>query len=135
MNWLLTYLAVAVPFVAIDMVWLSTMATRIYRPALGDLLLTSPRLLPAVVFYVLYPVGLVVFAVLPAWHDQSALRALTSGLLFGFFTYATYDLTNHATLRNWSTTLTVADTCWGSLLAAVSAWFGYLAAERLWPLA
>jgi uncharacterized membrane protein len=76
-------------------------------------------------------VGLVWFAVLPAHHEGSALRALISGMLFGCFTYATYDLTNQATLRNWSTTLTIADICWGSLLAALSATAGYLVAQRM----
>jgi uncharacterized membrane protein len=60
------------------------------------------------------------------------LRAIASGVMFGCFTYATYDLTNQATLRNWSTTLTLADICWGSLLAGISAYLGYLVAVRVW---
>lgn len=130
MSFVLTYLAVAVSFVSIDMIWLKTMAERLYRPVLGDMLRTEPNLVAAGVFYLLYPLGVLGFAVLPADSKDSALRAVASGMLFGFFTYATYDLTNQATLRNWSTTLTLADVCWGSLLAGMSAWVGYLVAQR-----
>jgi len=101
------------------------MAERLYRPVLGDLLRPEPNLIAATLFYILYPIGLLGFAVLPAQEEGSA-----SGMMFGCFTYATYDLTNQATLRNWSTTLTVADICWGSLLAGFSAWFGYFVTER-----
>lgn len=131
MNLFLTYLAVAVTFVAIDMVWLTIMVDRLYRPVLGDMLRAQPNLPAAAVFYLLYPLGLIWFAVLPAQQDGGALRAFTSGLLLGCFTYATYDLTNQATLRNWSTGLTVADVCWGSCLAGVSAWIGFLVAQKL----
>lgn len=131
MRFLLSYLTVAASFFAIDMVWLGLMAERLYRPALGDILRPSPDLVPAAVFYLVYPLGLFAFAVMPAVQEHSVFRALTSGMMFGFFTYATYDLTNQATLRNWSTMLTVADISWGTLLAGVSAYFGYLAADRL----
>jgi len=131
MNLFLTYLAVAVTFVAVDMAWLTTMVDRLYRPVMGDMLRAQPNLPAAAAFYVLYPVGLIWFAVLPAQQDGGALRAFTSGLLLGCFTYATYDLTNQATLRNWSTGLTLADVGWGSFLAGVSAWTGFLVAQKL----
>jgi len=130
MSFLFTYLSVATSFVAIDMIWLKTMAERLYRPVLGEILRPEPNLTAAAFFYLVYPLGLIAFAVLPAHCDGSAMRAFTSGMMFGCFTYATYDLTNQATLRNWSTTLTIADICWGSLLAGVSAWIGYLVAQR-----
>lgn len=125
------YLAVAAPFILVDLVWLKTMSERLYRPALGDILRTDPQLAPALLFYLIYPVGLVVFAVLPAHASASSARALMLGLLYGFFTYATYDLTNQATLRNWSTALTSLDVLWGSALGATCAYFGYLASLRL----
>ena len=130
MNFFFTYLSVAITFVAIDLVWLKTMAERLYRPVLGDLLRTEPNLLAAGLFYIVYPIGLLGFAVLPAHYEGGALRAFTAGMMFGCFTYATYDLTNQATLRNWSTALSIADICWGSLLAGLSAWIGYLVAQR-----
>ncbi|HLG83890.1 MAG TPA: DUF2177 family protein [Bradyrhizobium sp.] len=133
MNFLLTYLSVATSFVAIDMIWLRTMAERLYRPVLGEMLRPEPNLTAAAFFYLLYPLGIIGFAVLPAHHEGSALRAFTSGMMFGCFTYATYDLTNQATLRNWSTTLTIADIGWGSILAGLSAWLGYLVTQRVGP--
>jgi len=126
-----SYLATAVSFVAIDMVWLSLMAERLYRPVLGDILKPRPELGPAVVFYVIYTIGLFGFVVWPAQQDGSPLRVLMLGALFGCVTYATYDLTNQATLRNWSTALSIADIGWGSVLAAISAFVGYLVAHRL----
>jgi len=130
MNVLLAYVSVAATFLALDMIWLRTMAERLYRPVLGDLLRLEPNLAAAAIFYLLYPVGLVVFAVLPAHAEGSALRAFLFGAMFGCFTYATYDLTNQATLRNWSTALSIADITWGSLLAGISAWIGYMVAQR-----
>jgi uncharacterized membrane protein len=126
-----SYLATAIAFVAIDMVWLSLMAERLYRPVLGDILKPRPELGPAAVFYLIYTIGLFGFVVWPAQQAESPLRALLSGALFGSVTYATYDLTNQATLRNWSTTLSIADICWGSVLAAISALIGDLVAQRL----
>lgn len=131
MNLFFTYVSVALTFVAIDMVWLRIMVERLYRPVLGDMLRAEPNLAAAAVFYLLYPIGLIWFAVLPAQQDGGALRALTSGVLLGCFTYATYDLTNQATLRNWSTGLTLVDVIWGSALAGVSSWIGYLVAQKL----
>ena len=131
MKILLSYLAVAVSFVAIDMVWLSLMAERLYRPVLGDILKPRPELAPAAMFYLIYTIGLFGFVVLPAQQAESALRALLFGALFGCVTYATYDLTNQSTLRNWSTALSVADISWGSVLAAISALIGYMVAQRL----
>jgi len=131
MKILWSYLATAFAFVAIDMVWLSLMAERLYRPVLGDILKPRPELGPAVVFYLIYTIGLFVFVVWPAQQAETPLRALLFGALFGCVTYATYDLTNQATLRNWSTALSIADIGWGTVLAAISALIGYLVAQRL----
>ncbi|MCG2631798.1 DUF2177 family protein [Bradyrhizobium sp. WYCCWR 13023] len=130
MTKLATYLAVAIPFVSIDLVWLKIMGDRLYRPTLGDILTSDPRMVPAAIFYAIYPLGLLAFAVVPAQDVRDASRALLSGLVFGFFTYATYDLTNQASLRNWSTTLTVVDVAWGAALAGFSAYIGYMVATR-----
>jgi len=130
MRILFIYLSIAVTFTTIDMIWLKTMVDRLYRPVLGDLLRAEPNLPAAALFYLIYPIGLLVFAVLPASYEGNALRAFSSGMMFGCFTYATYDLTNQATLRNWSTSLTVWDICWGTFLAGISAWIGYVVAQR-----
>ncbi|WP_342739512.1 DUF2177 family protein [Bradyrhizobium sp. B117] len=133
MNIVFTYLTVTVTFVGLDMIWLKSMVERLYRPVLGDMLRSEPNLAAAALFYLAYPAGLIWFAVLPAQHEGGALRAFASGALLGCFTYSTYDLTNQATLRNWSTGLSVADIGWGSFLAGVSAWAGFVVAQRMAP--
>jgi uncharacterized membrane protein len=130
MTFVAGYIATLVAFVAADVVWLGIMVERVYRPAIGDILSTSVNLFAAVVFYLIFPVGLTIFAVLPTVQNQSAGNAAVLGGLFGFFAYATYDLTNQATLRNWSTRLTIIDLAWGSALAAFAATIGHLAASR-----
>ena len=121
MTYVAAYVAALLVFFLADMVWLGTMVSRLYRPALGDLLLSGVNMPPAILFYLLYPVGLVVFAIVPALKSGNITTALFLGALFGFFTYGTYDLTNQATLRNWSTTLTLADMAWGTVLGGISA--------------
>jgi uncharacterized membrane protein len=108
-------------FVAADMLWLGAMVARIYRPALGDILAATVNLPPALVFYLIYPVGLMIFAIVPGLKSGSVATAATYGALFGFFTYATYDLSNFATLRNWTLQVTIVDIAWGTLLGAMAA--------------
>ena len=114
------YVAALLTFFLADMAWLGTMATRFYRPTLGDIAISGVNLPPAMVFYALYPVGLLIFATIPALKSGSITTAVIYGALFGFFTYATYDLTNYATLRNWTLPLTVVDVAWGTILAAIT---------------
>ena len=120
MTYLIAYVAALGVFLLADMVWLGLMVNRIYRPALGDFLLSGVNVPPAAVFYLLYPVGLVIFAIIPAIRTGNVATALILGSLFGLFTYGTYDLTNQATLRHWSTFLTIADMAWGSVLGGLS---------------
>ena len=131
MKYGVAYLTSLVTFFAVDMVWLGMMAKRFYRPTLGDILLPGVNMAPAIVFYILFPIGLVFFAVTPALRAGSISTALIYGAMFGFFTYATYDLTNQATVRNWTTQLTVVDAAWGSVLAAATAAISYLVAQKL----
>ena len=121
MIYLYAYFSTLVVFLLCDMACLGTMANRIYRPTLGDMMLSSPNLPAAVAFYLIYPLGLLIFVVFPSLKSESLGQAALSGALFGFFTYMTYDLTNQATLKNWTTQLTLADIGWGTLLGAVSA--------------
>jgi uncharacterized membrane protein len=115
------YVTALVVFFGVDMVWLGIMASRYYRPIMGDIALATVNLPAAFVFYAIYPIGLLTFAVYPALKSGSLTTALIYGALFGFFTYATYDLTNQATLRNWTWSLTLVDVAWGSVLAAITA--------------
>ena len=107
------------------------MGDRLYRPILKDVLADSFRPAPAIVFYLAYAVGLVYFAVRPGLAAESWRTAAFNGAVFGFFAYATYDLTNQATVRNWTTTLSVADMAWGTVLSAAAAAIGFAATRAL----
>ena len=120
MIYTVTYLAILLPFGMLDAVWLSLMGPRLYRPTLGNILLTNVNLPAAIAFYLIYPIGILVFATLPALKAGSVGPALMYGALFGLLAYATYDLTNQATLRNWTLQLTLADMAWGSVASAVA---------------
>jgi uncharacterized membrane protein len=120
-KYLVAYVAAAVVMIAIDLVWLGVIAKPIYRDGIGHLMADSPNIPAAVLFYLLFPVGLMIFAVLPNAASPEWTKTLIAGALFGLFTYATYDLTNLATLKGWPVGLAVLDTAWGTLVSAVSA--------------
>jgi uncharacterized membrane protein len=130
----IAYAAAALVMLGLDSIWLTLTANSLYRPLIGELMLDGFRPAPAIAFYTLYLAGIVVFAIRPAFATGQWRTALVSGALFGLFAYGTYDLTNQATLKIWSTTITLADMAWGSLLTAVAASAGYLAASRLTKL-
>ncbi|WP_150523892.1 DUF2177 family protein [Roseibium sediminis] len=121
-----SYLATALVFLAIDYVWLSQVATRFYFDRIGHLLMDKPNMGAAAAFYLIYVVGIVIFAVGPALKTGNISTAVLFGALFGFFTYATYDVTNYATLRDWPFIVVIVDISWGTILSAVSAGLGYL---------
>jgi uncharacterized membrane protein len=131
MLYAIAYAAILVPFIALDAVWLTVMGKLVYKPTLGDILLPTVNLPPAIVFYLLYPIGILVFAVLPALKAGSVTPAIIYAALFGALAYATYDLTNHATLRNWTLQITVMDIVWGAFASAVAAAVSYYVA-RWW---
>lgn len=116
----LAYITTFIVFGAIDSVWLSTMTSLLYRPVMGDMLLPSFRLAPAVIFYLLYIGGLTLMAVRPALIAGGVGAAVRQGAAIGFMSYMTYDLTNHAVMKNWSTLLSVADIVWGTLLSGLA---------------
>ncbi len=126
MDYLIAYIATAVVFFAIDFVWLAKVAKSFYWSRLGGLLRDKPNLAAASGFYAVYLIGIVIFAVVPALQAQSWTTALVYGALFGFFAYATYDMTNLATLKGWSVSVAVVDIAWGTALTGASATFGYL---------
>ncbi|MBA3812310.1 MAG: DUF2177 family protein [Caulobacteraceae bacterium] len=126
-RWLVAYLASGLVVAALDAVWLTLTNARLYRAALGAILTPGFRPVPAVLFYLLYLAGVVIFAVAPAIRDGRWTTAAMMGALFGLFCYATYDLTNQATLIVWATRITVLDIAWGTALTAAGATAGYLA--------
>lgn len=124
-RYILAYISTLIVFLAIDFVWLSSTANTLYKPILKEILAPDFRLAPALVFYFLFPLALVIFGVAAGIRTGNWTDALLFGALFGFFAYATYDLTNQATLKVWDTKLTVIDMLWGTFLGGVASTAGF----------
>lgn len=116
---------------AIDAVWLGYIANSFYKSQIGSLLLDKPNMAAAAAFYIVYVIGIVAFAVLPALAQSSWRYALSRGALLGFVAYATYDLTNLATLQGFTLNLVIVDLLWGTLLTASVASITYLIVKKL----
>lgn len=129
-KYVMAYGATLVTMVAIDLLWLGVIAKPLYQQGIGHLMAEKPNLTAAVIFYLLYPVGIVLFAIAPDAANASWLKTFATAALFGFFAYATYDLTNLATLKGWPISLAAVDMAWGSLVTGVSALAGKLAYDR-----
>ncbi|MFA9262240.1 MAG: DUF2177 family protein [Undibacterium sp.] len=125
MLWVKTYLLTVPILFAIDMLWLGFFAKDFYRAQIGFLLRTEFNWVAAILFYLLFIGGVLFFAVAPALETGGWQRALLYGALFGFLSYATYDLTNLATVRDWPILITFVDLAWGTFLSSVVAVIGY----------
>ncbi|UCC74650.1 MAG: DUF2177 family protein [Gemmatimonadota bacterium] len=125
-----TYAVSLVAFLVLDLAWLGLIARGFYRQQLGHLLSPDVRWSAAIVFYLLFVAAVVVFAVLPAVERGSLGKALLLGGFFGLVAYATYDLTNLATLRGFPTLVAAVDMTWGCVLTAAVAALGYLFARQ-----
>ncbi|MBN2345137.1 MAG: DUF2177 family protein [Candidatus Aminicenantes bacterium] len=123
---ILLYLATLAFFFLIDMVWLGLVAKNFYRSQLGEMLNPKVNWAAAILFYLLFVAGLQFFVVAPALAGGGALAALWRGALFGLIAYATYDLTNLATLRGWPLRVTVVDLAWGAVLGGAVSFFAAL---------
>ena len=124
------YIATIPLFIALDLLWLGVVAKGLYQEQLSHLL--GPIRWPAAfVFYAVFVAGIIFFAVYPALEKQSLVHAALLGALFGFFCYATYDLTNMATLKNWPLMITLVDIVWGAVLCSAVASGSYLIATKL----
>lgn len=131
MPHVLAYIASAIVFLGLDYLWLGRIAGPFYRERLAHLMADNVNFVVAGGFYAFYVVGIVIFAIQPALRSGAWSDALLYGALFGFFAYATYDVTNLATLRDWPVSVVVVDVVWGSLLTGTSAVAGFLAARSL----
>lgn len=116
---------------ALDLLWLGVIAKPLYQQAIGHLMADGRTLRVAFVFYAVYALGLTVFAVWPQAATPGLSRTLAMGALFGFFAYATYDLTNLATLKGWPIGIALIDMAWGTAVSALSATAGKWALDRL----
>ena len=123
------FIATGLGFAAVDSIWLITMSTRLYKPEIGELMAENFRLGPAVVFYLLYIAGILIFAVQPALASGKWQTALVQGALFGFFCYMTYNLTNLAVIRDFPSKLALIDIVWGSILTASCSVLAYYVSQ------
>jgi len=124
--------AIALPvFFAIDMLWLGVVAKNFYRSQIGTLMKSNPNWTAAIIFYLIFIVGLVVFVISPAVEKASWMHALLFGALFGFVCYATYDLTNLAVAKDWPLLVTIVDLIWGAVLAASVSTVTYFIASKI----
>lgn len=130
MTYILAYVGTVVAFLGLDFLWLGKVATGFYRSRIGSLLLDQPNFIAAGAFYLFYVAGIVYFAVQPALVSGSWTTAAISGAILGFIAYGTYDMTNLATLKNWSPTVSAVDMAWGTALTSFSAVVGYWVAQR-----
>lgn len=128
LKYVFAYLGAGVAFAVIDAIWLTTVGPKLYRPALDSVLAEKFNLPAAVVFYLIYVAGILMLAILPTVREDAGwTRAMTTGAMLGFLAYATYDLTNQATLKVWATKITVADIAWGTFVTAAATTAGFLA--------
>lgn len=124
------YLIALPVFLAFDMVWLTVVAKNFYAKQLGYLMAKNPNLIAALIFYMLFIAGLIFFVITPALDKRMWTQALLAGAFFGLVTYATYDLTNLATVRDWPLIITVIDLIWGTVLSALVSVITYFIARK-----
>ena len=125
------YFTTLLAFFAIDMVWLGLIARTFYHTQLDFLLRPDTNWLAAILFYLLFILGILVFVVLPGLAEDSLKRTILRAALFGLVTYATYDLTNLATVKDWPLLVTIVDLAWGTVLSIAVSCAGFLAGNRL----
>ncbi|MDZ4842041.1 MAG: DUF2177 family protein [Hyphomicrobium aestuarii] len=130
MTVIVAYSATLIVFVVVDIIWLGYVANSYYRSQIGHLMADTFNVPAVIAFYLIYAAGVVYFAVMPALAAGGTMKALMLGLMFGFFCYATYDLTNLATLKNWSLPMSLLDMAWGAILTGLSAAAGAYIASR-----
>ena len=122
---ILSYFLTSLVFFAVDMLWLGLLVKDFYRKHLDGFLSDRVNWTAAIIFYLIFIVGIFVFVILPSVEKSSLLKAIGLGAFFGFITYATYDLTNLATLKNWPIIIVIVDIFWGAVLTAIVSAAGY----------
>lgn len=125
------YFATFIAFFTIDMIWLGFVARSFYQQHIGFLMAPGPNWFVAIIFYLLFVVGILVFVVLPGLRQNSLKATILTGAFFGLITYATYDLTNLATLKDWLALLSIVDMLWGTVLSVLVSYISFEAGKRL----
>ena len=129
-RYLKIYLVLLAAFLAIDLLWLGLVARSFYQQQIGFIMAPSVNWFAAAIFYLLFIVGILFFVVVPGLENGSLKATLLRAALFGLITYATYDLTNLATLKNWPVLLTVVDMIWGTVLSVSVSFVGFVFGKR-----
>lgn len=129
-SYLVAYLGATMTLLLADAIWLGVLMSDYYRAQLGDMMREDVRLDIAALFYMFYTVGVVIFAVKPAYMAQRFKVAVLHGALFGFLAYGTYDVTNMATLDGWPVMMSVYDVMWGTFVTMISACAGYILLQK-----
>lgn len=132
MTFFKMYIIAFVIFLVIDFIWLTLVANDFYKKHLGYIMKESPNYIAALIFYLVYIVGLVYLVVMPAVDAGSIGKVILGGAIFGFVGYATYDLTNLATIKDWPMLVTVVDLAWGTTLSTVIAVGTYVLYNLFW---
>ena len=128
---ILATLISALIFLIIDVIWLSFSVKSFYRPNIGHLLLDTPVMWAAILFYLIYVIGLAVVIIEPSLDYQNTLKFLIKAFMFGLVAYGTYNLTNMATIKGWSPNVVFVDMIWGGSLTTFSSYFGILLAKKI----
>ncbi len=127
MNYIKTYLIAGGVYWLVDFIWLGFIASKFYQRQLSGLLAEKIKWPAAIVFYSLFPIGVIIFSVIPGLKENSLLKTLSLGALFGFFTYATYDLSNYITIADWPLKVVVVDILWGIFISTLISFAGFKA--------
>jgi uncharacterized membrane protein len=125
------YLITLPVFFIIDMIWLGLIAKNFYAKHIGFLMKTNINWTSAIIFYLVFIAGLIIFVIMPSMEKNSWVMALLLGTFFGFVTYATYDLTNLATIRDWPLLVTIIDLIWGTVLASSVSVVSFFIASKI----
>lgn len=133
MQIVILYLATAIPFLVIDAVMLTRVMRPLFERHIGDLLIDSPRLGPAALFYLAYVAGVLLFVSVPALRAESVAQAFVMGAAFGALAYGTYEFTSYAVMRDWHWHMVLADTAWGAVLTGGSAALGLWIVRMIHP--
>ncbi len=131
LKYVYLYLIALGIFLIIDLIWLNLIAKNLYQKEIGSLLLKNPNLIPALIFYLLFIVALLILVLIPGINSYTLTKTLLLGAVFGFITYATYDLTNLATLDGWSIKMTIIDLIWGASVTTLITFLGYIIGSKI----
>ena len=131
MSYIKNFLITFVVFMTIDLIWLGIVAKKLYNKYLGYIMSKNINWIAAIVFYIVFVIGILMFVIYPALAKDSIQYLILYGMAYGFITYATYDLTNLATLKDWPIEITIIDLIWGTTLSTLTSYFSYLIINKL----